>query len=220
MDGLLEPEVAARLANARAGGIEARDLRVADLRPGDCGVLHVTVVHVEAPRTFHRRGGGSGTLCRVALADASGEVDLVLWGEEVAKVRDGTLCPGAAVVLRGAAVKDGWKGGVELGLGSAVLEPGLVGQPDGSLVQGLVVSVGRTNIVGEPPAERFNADLHLETGAGPATVVVWDALVPQAKQLQPGDHVAVAGVSAHPALDGWWVADGGASLTPSPSVDV
>ncbi len=212
VEDLLAPEVASRLASARAGSDEARRLHVSDLHPGDAGVLTVSVVHVEAPRTFNRRGGGSGTLCRVRLADHTGEVDLVLWGDEVAKVRDGTFAPGAALLLRGAAVKDGWKGGVELGLGSAVIEQ-VVGETPAGGIEGVVVRLSPTSIVGEPPAERFNADLHLDTPDGPATVVLWDGLVARANQLAPGGRVRVEGVAPHPVLEGWWIAEDGASLS-------
>ncbi len=209
LEDLLEPEVAARLANATAGCDEARHLSIDQLRPGVAGVLVVSVVHVEAPREFKRRSGGTGTLSRVRLADSTGEVDLVLWGDECEKVRDGTLAPGAAIVLRGAEVKEGWRGGLELGLGSAILEP-LSPVPAGTVLEGVVVNIGATNIVGDGPAERFNADLHLDTPDGPVVVVLWDGLVPRARQLAPGTGVRLEGVARHPALDGWWVADGAA----------
>ncbi len=117
---LLEPATAARLARALAGEPSERHLTIRELQPGDAGVLEVEVVRWGPTRSYNRKRGGSGQLARLMLADATGEVEMVLWDDEVARLREWP--PRTWLRLRGAPVKAGWKGGVELGLGSARVE--------------------------------------------------------------------------------------------------
>src|SRR5687768_11761202 len=83
---LLEPATAARLARARGGAEVANRLQVATLEPGRVGVLDAQVRAIAPSRTYDRKRGGQGLLQRVTLADATGEVDLVLWDDELRHV--------------------------------------------------------------------------------------------------------------------------------------
>lgn len=120
MEDLLEAATAARLARAAAGESVERRLQVIALRPGDAGVLDVEVVRWGPTRSYNRKRGGTGQMARITFADGTGEVDMVLWDDEVARLR--AWPPGTKLRLRGAPVKAGWKSGVELGLGSARVE--------------------------------------------------------------------------------------------------
>src|SRR5688572_18471856 len=148
-DDLFEPATAERLARAGAGEDVARHLQVAGLEPGDVGVLDVQVRGVSPARTYDRKRGGQGLLQRVTLADATGEVDLVLWDDETRQAKDGPFQAGAFLRLRGAAVKAGHRGGVELGLGSALVETAPE-RPVGRPIEGTLASLGEVRPVGAP----------------------------------------------------------------------
>jgi hypothetical protein len=205
-DDLLDAATAACLARARAGEDVARHLKVAALVPGDVGVLEVQVRAVAPVRTYVRKRGGEGLLQRVTLADATGEVDLVLWDDETRQAKDGPLQPGAFLRLRGAAVKAGHRGGVELGLGSALVEGLGVAFGAATTLEGVLVSFGEVRPVGDPPAVRFTMEAVLDTVSGKATLVAWDAAVKSLRIARPGDRVIVQGALTNPLLDGWWTA--------------
>lgn len=175
-------------------------LTVGQLRPGAFGVLRVVVDRIQPVHTFTRKDGTEGVLRRVTLADATGEVDMVLWGDEVHLAVDGDLQPGRAVTLRGATVKDGWKGGIELGLGAAVVEPAAAAT-DQETLEGRLVSLGDTEVLDGP---RFRAEAVIETAEGPVHVIAWDEAI---RDLlgNVGASVSVDG-HVHPVLDGWFVA--------------
>ncbi|MEA3202370.1 MAG: hypothetical protein QOI63_36, partial [Thermoplasmata archaeon] len=97
-------------------------------------------------------------------------------------------------------VKAGYRGGVELGLGSAVLER--VETPATSTLSGTLLSLGETRVVEGPPV-RFQADALVRTDAGERTVVLEGDLLLKARAA-PG--AVLSGLAPHPALDGWLLA--------------
>lgn len=207
-DDLVEAATAARLARARAGEDVARRLQVGTLAPGEVGVLDVQVRGVAPARTYDRKRGGQGLLQRVTLADASGEVDLVLWDDETRQAKDGPFQPGAFLRLRGAAVKAGHRGGVELALGSALVEPV---EPDRSAagpLEGTIRSFGEVRPVGAPPALRFTMEVELATPGGVVRLAAWDEAVKQLRAAGVGAEVRLPGAVVNPLLDGWWTVSG------------
>lgn len=196
--------------NARlAQGPRPRTLRVASLEPGDVGLLNVEVRSVGAVRSFTSKAGREGTLRRVTLGDPSGEVDIVLWGDETNLAVDGPLVPGAHVVLRGATVKAGFQGGVELGLGGAIMES--VETPEESFrLEGVLESLSDSQISGTPPNVRFHAEAALVTSEGRIQVLLWDDCIKAARGVLPGATLRIDGATLHPTLEGWFVADGAA----------
>lgn len=207
----MDDATAQRAGQAAAGRDVARRLTVAGLRPGDFGVLDVEVRQVHPARTFQRKRGGEGSLCRVTLGDASGEVDLVLWDDEIGLTRDGTLRPGAWLRVQGLTVKDGWKGGVELGIGGGRITPhaapadaGGAAGPAGPL-EGTLTALGDTHVVTGPDGPRFKAEATLQTADGEAFVTLWDDAV-KALQGRVGDALTVPDAVPHPVLEGYWVA--------------
>jgi hypothetical protein len=219
-DGLVDAATAARLARARSGEDTARRLRVAALEPGQVGVLDVQVKAVGPPRPYARRNGMQGLMQRVTLADGTGEVDLVLWDDERRQCQDGPLQPGAFLRLRGAAVKAGHRGGVELGLGSALVEslPAPPAAKAGPL-EGTLRELGEVRPVGSPPAMRFTMDAVLETAAGPVRLAAWDLAVKALRAVGVGGRLRISGAAPNPLLEGWWTvpADARVESLPGPS---
>lgn len=208
--GLVDAATLARLQAEGQGG-KGRLLRIADLAPGDFGVLEATVTQVHPSRPYGRRRGGTGELVRVTLADASGEADLVLWDEEARHARSGLLVPGARVRLRGATVKPGRgaTGPVELGLGSAVLEP--LDRPAAPSCSATLVALGPTLVVEGPPL-RFQAEATLRAPSGTLRAILEGDLLRAARAATlPCE---VEGLAPHPALADWLLAPPGARLAP------
>ncbi|MHB1262610.1 MAG: hypothetical protein ACYC2H_12955 [Thermoplasmatota archaeon] len=207
---LLDDEVARRLARARAGEDVARRLHLGSLEPGQVGVLEVQVRAVAPSRTYERKRGGQGLLQRITLADATGEADLVLWDDELRHAGPaGPLQHGAFLRLRGAAVKAGHRGGVELSLGSAVVEPLAATAASGpTALVGVLRAFGEVHPVGAPPALRFSMDATLETLDGLVQVVAWDQAVKQMRAAGLGVRVKLADCTPNPLLAGWWTCQG------------
>ena len=196
---LVDAETLERLRQPSAG----RRLTVQGLEVGTFGVLDVTVTQVAPPRAFRRRNGTEGLVARATLGDPTGEVDLVLWDDEVRLLRDGTLAPGARLRLRGATVKAGYRGGIELGLGAAVVEPAPA--TDQAMdIAGTLLAVSETRMV----ADRFQVDVTLDSDGGPVLVVLWDDLVKAVRALELGAAIRLQGVARHPMLDGCYLGDG------------
>ncbi len=197
---LIDSDTQRRLDAAGEGVDASRHLDVAVLEVGDWGILDVTVDQVHPARPFQRKRGGEGTVGRVTLRDASGAIDLVLWDDENRLTIDGPLCHATRLIIRGATVKAGWKGGLELGLGSAVLEPQA---PPGTMrLEGTLLERGDAQVVGDPPRTKVEILVRLETG--PVTVICWDDAI-QAIQRPLGTAVTIE-ARAHPALDGYFIA--------------
>lgn len=62
---------------------------VSDLRPGRVATFEATVVKLEPVREVEQRGGGTTKVRNGILKDGTGEISLVLWGEEVDLVTEG-----------------------------------------------------------------------------------------------------------------------------------
>lgn len=204
-EGLLAEATHARLERALRGDDEARLLRVGRLQPGDAGVLEVVVRQVHPVRPYDRKRGGTGLLGKVTVADTSGEVDIVFWDQETQQLQDGPFLPGASLRIQGAVVRAGRRGGVELSLGSAVVTPLVSTQPRSNL-EGTLLAVGPTRVTGNPPRERFQADVQVEAMGGRADLVAEGELVRQLRRVLPGAPVTLEGLTPHPLLDGWWLA--------------
>lgn len=196
---LLDEPTAQRLA----GPAQATYLRCGELQAGAVGVLEAEVRRVQATHEFQRRDGTPGRLRRVTLADPTGEADLVLWGDETDLAAD-ALAPGRHVRLRGPTVRDGFRGGVELHLGAAALEPLL---DDGQALAGTLAHLAESEIVNGPDGPRFRAEARIDTRGGPRHVVLWDDAIKQAIAAGPGQPVAFPDARPNPAVDGWFIVD-------------
>lgn len=182
-----------------------RVLTVAQLEPNLYGVLDVQVQTVQPVKTFQRKTGGEGQLRRVTLADHTGEVDLVLWGSDVHAVTK-EFTQGRRIRIRGPTVKAGWQGGVELAWDGCPVEEAPTAVETVTLT-GTLVSLGPTNIVGNPPTVRFQADATLAQDHGEVQVAVWDDVLRQLRQVLPGASLCLKGLQAHPSLENWYLGD-------------
>ncbi len=62
---------------------------VSDLRPNRVATLEATVEHVDAVREVEVKAGVTKRVRHAKLRDGTGEIDLVLWGDEVDLVAGG-----------------------------------------------------------------------------------------------------------------------------------
>jgi len=208
----LDPKVAARARAHQAGRPTPRLLALGNLEPGDVGVVEGEVRQVHPVRPFVRRRGGEGLVGRVTLGDATGEADLVLWDDETRLVQDGPFTPGARLRLQGVSARAGRRqGGAELALGAAVVS---TLEPEARLegLEGVLVALGPTRVLGEPPRVRFQADAELSVAGGAARLAVEGAALLALRRVLPGVTVRVRGVRPHPALEGWWLATPGTQV--------
>lgn len=84
---------------------------ISDLRPGRIATIEATVVRLEPIREVDQRTGGKKKVRDGTLKDGTGEISLVLWGDEVELVAEGDKVR----------VVDGWvkdyKGRAQISLG-------------------------------------------------------------------------------------------------------
>jgi hypothetical protein len=62
---------------------------ISDLRPGRVATFEAVVARLEPVREFEARTGGSKKVRNGTLRDRTGEISLVLWGDEVESVAEG-----------------------------------------------------------------------------------------------------------------------------------
>jgi hypothetical protein len=199
LKGLVTPEAAERWRRARAGADLTRHLQIAFLEPGQVGVLDVQVRSVSSVRTYKRKRGGEGTMARVTLADETGEVDLVLWDDEVRHMQSGPFRRGQRLILQGPTVRPGYRSGVELSLGAASVRVVDAGE-DG--IAGVVVRIEGVRVL---PDGRRTAQLLLDTPRGPAAVAVWQDVLDACQQVAPGSRLLLTAVVPHPSIPGNWL---------------
>ena len=64
---------------------------VSDLRPGRVATFEATVAKLEPIREVEQRTGGTKRVRNGVLKDGTGEISVVLWGDEVELVSEGEL---------------------------------------------------------------------------------------------------------------------------------
>jgi len=62
---------------------------ISDLRPGRLATFDTTIAKLEPVREIDQRTGGTKKARNGILQDGTGEISLVLWGDEVAMVAEG-----------------------------------------------------------------------------------------------------------------------------------
>jgi len=124
----LGPEVvneeSAAMIVARELGIDLQQvspkarLRVEDVTEENRSVtLTAKVVNVGTVRTFSRPGGGEGKVASIIVADETGQIRVALWDEITTAVTEEAIAVGSVIQIRGAYVKKGLRGALELNLG-------------------------------------------------------------------------------------------------------
>ena len=212
--GIVDDAELARLQRARGGEAVERILRLGDAAPGDVGVVEATVRATGTRRSFTRRQGGTGQLARITLADPTGEADLVLWDAETALAADPRFQPGRRLLLRGASVREGMRGGIELALAGGQVDA--VAEPQAwAAVEGTLVGLGPARLVPARPRPLLQADAELETPSGRLRLTLTGAAFERAHATPAGSRVRLDGVAPHPLLAGWLLAGPGLALSPA-----
>ncbi|KXB03881.1 hypothetical protein AKJ45_00030 [candidate division MSBL1 archaeon SCGC-AAA261F19] len=124
LSGFVTPEGAATIV-ARSYGIvperkepEVRKLRIGDLSAGMSGIEIVgRVALIYSIRDFERKDGSPGKVVNLLLQDKTEKIRVVLWDEKAVLVEEGEIEKGTPVRLKGAYVKRGFRGELELNLG-------------------------------------------------------------------------------------------------------
>jgi len=83
-----EPIRQARVGASMSAGAPPKTF-VSDLRPGRVAAFEATVAKLEPVREVEQRAGGRKKVRNGILKDGTGEISLVLWGEEVELVTEG-----------------------------------------------------------------------------------------------------------------------------------
>jgi replication factor A1 len=109
---------------------------VADVEEGGSYSLTGTVVRVQPPHSFVTRSGRQSSVRNIVIADPTGEVPVVIWGEKA----DEHLVPGDRIEVYNAAARRGRYGDLEVHLswGSALVV--LTGEEKEVEVEGTVVA--------------------------------------------------------------------------------
>jgi len=117
-------EESAAMIVARDLGIDLQQLsprarmKIADINEGTRSVtLTAKVVGIDTVREFARAGGGTGRVASITVADDTGRIRVVLWDDMTKAVSSGVVSVGCWVQVRGAYVRKGLRGALELNLG-------------------------------------------------------------------------------------------------------
>ncbi|MDV2480494.1 nucleotide-binding protein [Methanoculleus sp. Wushi-C6] len=112
---------------------------VADVKEGGSYSLAGTVVRVQPARSFVTRNGRQSSVRNLVLADATGEVPVVVWGERAEE----HLAPGDLIEVYNAAAKRGRQGDLEIHVswGSALVV--VAGEEKEIDVEGTIIPTAR-----------------------------------------------------------------------------
>lgn len=200
----LSPEVAARLERARAGGDEAHHLEIGAMKAGVVGVLDAKLAQLQPVRTFTRKNGTEGRIGRATLSQHGADVELVLWDHEIEAVCDAVQV-GQDVRLAGVAVKQGYRGGLELSLGAASVIALQGGNSGTDSLEGMF-ALEQAAVQDDGT---IRAVLHVDTADGRQSIVLAGEPVRHARGLERG---IVTDVSRHPVMDDWWLSTAATSV--------
>ncbi len=174
------------------------------------------VTHVFSPREFTSKDGRKGKMASIILADKSGEIRVVLWGDHVENIEKGKIKEGQILRIFYGYIKEGLRGNPELQLGyrgRIELEPKDVKASDYpkaktrlmkiSEIEPNMMSVDTAGVVQRlSPTSEFtrqdgsqgrvcNVTLVDETGG--IRTVFWDDQVEMAERLSEGDTLKIEG---------------------------
>jgi replication factor A1 len=178
---LLTPEVAAQLLVDQLGRNPTPSIRLGDLAPGLEGVVAGTCAATVEIRSFQRRDGGEGRLAKVRLRDATGECDLLLWGEHAERFAP-KMREGVRVRVLNAYVK-ATKDGRAAGAGGSGASSGAEGRR-----VGYEVHMGRWGVLEFPdaaPGDEARRKLGGDIQGGPAAAAAASSPAPTAPPPPP-----------------------------------
>jgi len=109
--------------------IETTQLKIKNILPQMRSVNTVgRVKFISGPREFTTKKGLKNKVCNIEIFDETGSVRTVLWNmSDIEKIEKGQIKEGTLVQLRNGYVREGWKGGYEVNLGSNGV---IIAEPD------------------------------------------------------------------------------------------
>jgi replication factor A1 len=109
--------------------IETTQLKIKNILPQMRSVNTVgRVKFISGPREFTTKKGIKNKVCNIEIFDETGSVRTVLWNmTDIEKIEKGQIKEGTVVQLRNGYVREGWKGGYEVNLGSSGV---IIAEPD------------------------------------------------------------------------------------------
>jgi replication factor A1 len=228
--GFLTPESAARAVAAELG-LEvaevslARDVPIRNLISGLSNATVVgRVLHVNPPRFFIRPNGEEGKMRSLYIADETGILRVVVWGEK-ADVFASSGVIGGIVRLSHGYVRKGYNGKLELNIGSRgeiELNPpeiseedfppislffkmiNHIGKPEGRVnTLGIITSISSvTEFTREDESAGKMRRLQIRDRSGSINVVLWNNKVDELAQVEIGECLGLFGAKVREDLNG------------------
>jgi replication factor A1 len=176
-------------------------------------------------QTFSRNDGTQGKVARLALADETGDLKLVLWDDKTSLVETGEIKQGQILKVLHAYVRESFNGKLELHLGrKGELETSPKGIDESRYpytsepvdkIAALKPEQRKTNVVGWVtqafPASEFTRKdgtggkvrrLRLKDETGETTIVLWNEKVDELAAVNQGDTLTIIGARIKTQLDG------------------
>jgi len=218
-------EVAKELGVELEGGTDV-GIPIGDLVTGLSDVtITGRIMRIWGVKVFRRRDGSTGKMASLRLADGTGSVRVVLWGDKAELVRDGTLEVGQVVRIAHARTREGLRGVVEVHVGprsTIEVEPAGVDEsafpspfpepveissigpstPIAS-VEGFVTAMRGPTVFRRPDGSQGKVlRLRVRDGTGSITVVLWDRAADACDGLELGTKIRVLGAKVKETLTG------------------
>jgi len=223
--GLLSEQGAAFMV-AKEMGVELLDggrgkLKLADLKDGANGIsLIVRAKQIFQPKGFEK-GDNKGRLCNLIIDDASGEMRLTVWNDDVEKLNELKVERGSTIILKGGYVKSfNDKLQLNLGRGGQLLldEKQDLELPEleskGLKLNELVAGLGDVDVYGRVAAIFDAREFSSDSGAGKVInfiladekgrcrTAAWNEMVAVIKDLSVGDLIKIEGAYTKEGLQG------------------
>ena len=228
--GFLTLESAARAVAAELGleitGVSlTKGVSISNLVSGLGDVTIVgRLLHVNSPRTFTRSDGEEGKMRSLYIADKTGVLRVVLWGEKADLIGSSEMI-GKIIRFSHGYVRRGYDGRLELNIGSRgniEIEPSNISEeefpPINSFfkkINQITKSEARVNtlglIVDVSPVTTFTREndgsgkvrrLEMRDQSGRITVVLWNNKVDELNDVESGKYLELFGAKVREALNG------------------
>ena len=220
--GLLTDEGAAHIVAYELGvtlkqedGFDT-EIHVEDLSQGINDVsISGRILLIESTRSFTRKDGSEGKVTKLLLGDSTGVIDVTVWDDKIATVREEEINPNDVVRISHAYVREGLNGQVELNIGN---RGSIVKLPDNTSeyypqiqdysrkIESIKDNIKFLNLEGEVrqiyPCSKFKRTdgtdgkvqrISLSDDTGDIMCVFWDESVELLENIRIGDIIKITG---------------------------
>ncbi len=210
-DGLVEEDVLALYVADKKGGNLQGIHKIGDITDGSSITVLGKITNIGSSRQFNRKNGSAGRVINLEICDESGCCPLVLWGNDVNLVENGTIKKDSVVKIINGYVKHGFNG-LEVNLGRwgmIEVDPEEVSvdtkkmtdnKPVASAVNeftGVITGVDPTRSFFKDTGEfGFVTRVHVKDDKKTQTFVVWDEQVKTIQRFKVGDQVMIRNFSS------------------------